>query len=34
MPLQAGPSDPAVLEELGTFTKKYGYEFAELPMAP
>jgi quercetin dioxygenase-like cupin family protein len=31
MPLQAAPEDPAILEKLGAFTKKYGYEFAELP---
>jgi quercetin dioxygenase-like cupin family protein len=31
MPLQAVPSDPMVLEELATFTEKYGYEFAEFP---
>ena len=29
MPLQAVPTDPMVLEELATFTEKYGYEFAE-----
>jgi len=31
MPLQAAPTDPAVLEELKAFTEKYGYEFAEFP---
>ena len=31
MPLQAVPSDPAVLERLEAFTERYGYEFAELP---
>lgn len=31
MPLQAVPQDPAVLERLGTFTERYGYEFARLP---
>ena len=25
------PTDPDVLERLGAFTEKYGYEFAELP---
>ena len=25
------PTDPEVLERLGVFTEKYGYEFAELP---
>jgi mannose-6-phosphate isomerase-like protein (cupin superfamily) len=30
MPLAAVPSDPMVLERLGVFTEKYGYEFAEL----
>jgi len=25
------PTDPEVLERLGAFTEKYGYEFAELP---
>ncbi len=30
MPLQAVPEDPAVLERLGTFTERYGYEFAEF----
>ena len=30
MPLAAMPSDPMVLERLGVFTEKYGYEFAEL----
>lgn len=34
MPLQAVPSDPTVLEELETFTEKYGYEFAEYPPKP
>ena len=31
MPLQAVPEDPAVQEELASFTEKYGYEFADLP---
>jgi quercetin dioxygenase-like cupin family protein len=31
MPLAAVPSDPVVLERLGAFTERYGYEFAELP---
>lgn len=31
MPLQAVPTDPAVLGELGAFTEKHGYEFAEFP---
>lgn len=31
IPLQAAPTDPAVQEKLAAFTKKYGYEFAELP---
>ncbi len=31
MPLAAVPEDPSVLERLGDFTEKYGYEFAELP---
>jgi quercetin dioxygenase-like cupin family protein len=26
------PTDPEVLERLGAFTEKYGYEFAELPL--
>ena len=30
MPLQAAPTDPAVLETLEAFTQKYGYEFAEF----
>ena len=34
MPLQAVPTDPAVLEELAAFTAKYGYEFAEFPPGP
>ncbi|MGI9048663.1 MAG: cupin domain-containing protein [Rubrobacteraceae bacterium] len=34
MPLQAAPTDPAVLEKLTTFTEKYGYEFAEFPPGP
>ena len=33
MPLQAEPEDTAVQERLAAFTKKYGYEFAELPPA-
>ncbi len=31
IPLQAEPTDPAVLEKLTAFTAKYGYEFADLP---
>jgi len=32
MPLAGPPpTDPEVLERLGAFTEKYGYEFAELP---
>ena len=31
MPLQAVPTDPAVLEKLAAFTEKYGYEFASAP---
>ncbi len=34
MPLQAAPTDPAVLEGLTAFTEKYGYEFAEFPSGP
>jgi quercetin dioxygenase-like cupin family protein len=34
MPLQAVPTDPMVLEELASFTEKYGYEFAEFPPGP
>jgi quercetin dioxygenase-like cupin family protein len=34
MPLQAVPTDPAILEELAKFTEKYGYEFAEFPLEP
>ncbi len=34
MPLQAAPTDPAVLERLTAFTEKYGYEFAEFPPEP
>lgn len=34
MPLQAEPTDPAVLRELAAFTERYGYEFAELPSRP
>lgn len=34
MPLQALPTDPAILEELAKFTEKYGYEFAEFPPEP
>jgi quercetin dioxygenase-like cupin family protein len=32
MPLAAVADDPVVLERLGAFTEKYGYEFAELPV--
>jgi quercetin dioxygenase-like cupin family protein len=31
IPLQAEPTDPAVLEKLGAFTREYGYEFAGFP---
>lgn len=31
IPLQAVPTDPVVMEKVEAFTKKYGYEFAELP---
>lgn len=31
IPLQAEPTDPAVLEKLAVFTRKYGYEFEEFP---
>lgn len=31
MPLQAVPTDPAVLERLAAFTEKYDYEFADFP---
>lgn len=34
IPLQAAPTDPAILEKLTAFTKKYGYEFAEFPPGP
>jgi hypothetical protein len=34
MPLQAAPTDPAVLEGLTAFTEKYVYEFAEFPSGP
>jgi len=34
IPLQAEPTDPAVLEKLAAFTEKYGYEFAEFPSEP
>lgn len=34
MPLQAVPTDPAVQEELASFTEKYGYEFAEFLPGP
>ncbi len=34
IPLQAEPTDPAVLEKLEAFTRKYGYEFAEFPPEP
>jgi len=34
MPLQAAPTDPAVVKELGAFTEKYGCEFAEFPPGP
>jgi quercetin dioxygenase-like cupin family protein len=34
IPLQAEPTDPAVLEKLEAFTRKYGYEFAEYPPEP
>ena len=31
VPLQAESDDPAVREELVSFTEKYGYESAEFP---
>lgn len=31
LPLQAEPADPATLAALTAFTKRYGYEFADLP---
>ena len=34
VPLQAAPTDPAVLDELAPFTHKYAYEFAEFPVEP
>jgi quercetin dioxygenase-like cupin family protein len=34
MPLQAVPTDPAVVEKLEAFTEKYGYEFAEFAPEP
>ncbi len=34
IPLQAEPADPAVLQKLEAFTRKYGYEFAEFPPEP
>jgi quercetin dioxygenase-like cupin family protein len=34
IPLQAEPTDPAVLAKLRAFTRKYGYEFAEFPPEP
>ena len=34
MPLQAEPTDPAIIEELEAFTEAYGYEFADLPREP
>jgi quercetin dioxygenase-like cupin family protein len=34
MPLQAAPTDAAILEELEAFTKKYSLRFAEFPPGP
>ena len=34
MPLQAAPTDTAVLEELEAFTERYGLRFAEFPHGP
>ncbi len=34
MPLQAAPTDTAILEELEAFTKKYGLAFTECPQGP
>jgi len=34
MPLQAVPTDPAILGELAKFTEGSGYEFAEFPPEP
>jgi quercetin dioxygenase-like cupin family protein len=34
MPLQAAPTDTAILEELETFTARYGLRFAEFPQGP
>jgi hypothetical protein len=31
MPLQAPPTDPAVVKELEAFTERYGLRFAEFP---
>jgi hypothetical protein len=34
IPLQAAPTDPAVVEKLAARTERYGYEFANLPSEP
>jgi hypothetical protein len=34
IPLQAAPTDPAVVEKLAARTERYGYEFADLPSEP
>jgi hypothetical protein len=34
IPLQAAPTDPAVVKELEAFTEKYGCEFAQFPPGP
>jgi oxalate decarboxylase/phosphoglucose isomerase-like protein (cupin superfamily) len=34
MPLQAPPTDPAVVKELEAFTERYGCEFAEFSPEP
>jgi quercetin dioxygenase-like cupin family protein len=34
MPLQAAPTDPAILEELEAFTERYGLAFTEFPQRP
>ena len=34
MPLQAAPTDTAILEELDAFTERYGLRFAEFPPEP
>jgi oxalate decarboxylase/phosphoglucose isomerase-like protein (cupin superfamily) len=34
MPLQAAPTDTAILEELEAFTERYGLAFTEFPQRP